>query len=250
VDEPAFPSDAAAIAHVFVSDLADELHVEGDDGHHLARVRRLRPGERVTAADGAGSWRPYAVVDVRAGAVGLRARGEARREPALEPGLKVAFSLTKGVKPEMVVRQLTELGVDALFPVQAEHSVPRPGAARADAMVERMRRVAREAAMQSRRARLPAVLGLCPLAELVELPDLVVAEPGPGSVVGDPSAGSWTLLVGPEGGFSDPERSMLGAASRVAVGPYVLRAETAAVAAAALLTARRRPAAPGSGADR
>jgi len=70
------PADSDAVAHVFVDELGERCHIEGDDGHHLSRVRRVRTGELVTAADGSGAWRLYEVVAVSAGALDLDARAE------------------------------------------------------------------------------------------------------------------------------------------------------------------------------
>ena len=136
--------------------------VGGEDGHHLARVLRLRAGETVTAADGSGVWRPYRVAEVAAAGVQLEAAGDIQQEPAPSPRLAVAFALTKGDKPELVVQKLTELGVDRIVPVLAERSVSRPDPDRAAAAAERWRRIAREAARQCRRATLPAIEALAP----------------------------------------------------------------------------------------
>jgi 16S rRNA (uracil1498-N3)-methyltransferase len=231
-----------ATAHVLVTALDDEVTVEGDDGHHLARVRRVRPGESLTAADGLGTWRPYEVAAVEGAALELRACGDPRVEPELTPRLEVAFALTKAAKPETVVQQLTELGVDRIRPVRARRSVVRWDASRAEAALARLRRVAREAAAQSRRARLPVVDAPAELASLSGLPGLVL---GDASVVGQgapewPSGGTWVVVVGPEGGLEADEITQLGVVSRLAVGPHVLRAETAAVSAAAALAISRR----------
>jgi 16S rRNA (uracil1498-N3)-methyltransferase len=237
-----FAADERATAHVLVDRLESALTIDGDDGHHLARARRLRAGEIVTAADGRGCWRPYTVAEVARGALTLTATAETRREPDLVPPLKIAFALTKGVKPDTVVRQLTELGVDAVLPVVGERSVARGDRS----VVDRLRRVAREAAMQSRRSRLPEIAAPAPLLDLLGRAGLVVAERGgPGGV---PEAGDagWTVLVGPEGGFSASEQEALGSVARLDLGAHVLRAETAAVAAAAVLAPLRRPA-PGPG---
>jgi 16S rRNA (uracil1498-N3)-methyltransferase len=249
-----FAADSSAVAHTFVDQLADRVEVGGVDGHHLGRVRRLEVGEIVTAADGTGRWRPYAVDAVDRGTVALRATDDARQEPQLVPRLCVAFALTKGQKPETVVRQLTELGVDAVIPVVAERSVVRMRGDRADELAARLARVAREAACQSRRARVTVVETPCPLVDVVSSVGarLIVAEragpghaaPGPPLDAGAPPGG-WTLLVGPEGGFSPAEQARLAGVPRLAVGAHVLRAETAAVAVASLLTARRHRATPG-----
>jgi 16S rRNA (uracil1498-N3)-methyltransferase len=254
--EIAFAADAPAVAHTFVGELADRVDVGGDDGHHLARVRRVEVGEAITAADGTGAWRAYEVADVGRGSVSLRAIDARCREPVLVPPLRVAFALTKGQKPETVVRQLTELGVDVLTPVLAERSVVRVRGDRARDLTERLGRVAREAACQSRRARIAEVEEPRVLPDVIAAAGagLVVADRG-GPVTGRPfEAGpdGWTLVVGPEGGFGAAELAALAAAPRVSVGRHVLRAETAAVAAAALLTARRRVATrggDGGGAD-
>ncbi|MGH9041944.1 MAG: RsmE family RNA methyltransferase, partial [Acidimicrobiia bacterium] len=140
-----------ASAHVFVAELTDLIHLGGDDAHHLSRVLRLRSGEVVTAADGTGRWRTYAL----ASGDRLEATGPEEHEPELVPRLAVAFALTKGDKPELAVQKLTELGVDRILPVLAERSVARPAPDRAATQVERWRRVAREAGRQCRRARLP-----------------------------------------------------------------------------------------------
>ena len=166
----------------------------------------------------------------------------ARVEPEWSPGLEVAFALTKGTKPETVVQQLTELGVDRIRPVRARRSVVRWDAVRAEAAVARLRRVAREAAMQCRRARVPVVDAPVDLSALAGRPGLVVGDPEGGSptAVPAPAGGGWLLVVGPEGGLEADEIEQLGPLERVAVGPHVLRAETAAVAVAAALTVRRR----------
>src|SRR5262245_28290306 len=92
----AWAAGADAAAHIIVGALDDVLAIEGDDGHHLARVRRLRAGESVTAGDGNGAWRLYVVTDVRDGHLQLESRGTIEREPQLQPPLTVAFALTKG----------------------------------------------------------------------------------------------------------------------------------------------------------
>ena len=244
-----WPADVPASAHLFVDpaageSLADMLDVGGEDGHHLARVLRLRAGETVTIADGTGGWRPYRVGSGDRGpaaVVHLEASGELDQEPALSPRLAVAFALTKGDKPELVVQKLTELGVDRIVPVLAERSVSRPDPSRAGAAADRWRRIVREAARQCRRATLPAVEDLAPLATLAGHPGLVVAERGgePAQGLGSPTGDEILVVIGPEGGLTDAEAADLKPWARLDLGPHILRAETAALAAAALLAAGR-----------
>ena len=237
-----------AVGHVLVDgDLADEIVVDGTDGHHLQRVRRLGVGEVLTAGDGTGGWRPYEVVDAGGGWLAAKALQPVCREPTLEPSLAVAFALTKGDKPESVVARCTEMGVDRVVPVAAERSVVRWGPSREASAAERLARVAREACMQCRRSRLTVLEPLQSVGDLAGRPGLVVADRSgmPASEIPEPGPDGWLLLVGPEGGWSEAERALMGDAPQLAVGPHVLRAETAAVAGAAALTGRRRVRPPG-----
>ena len=220
-----------AAAQVFVADLeAPELD-EGDR-HHLGRVLRLRPGEAVRVSDGAGRWR---VCRVGPG-LALEPDGPVSTEARPVPAVTVGFALTKGERPEWVVQKLTEAGVDRILPVAAARSVVRWDGAKSAAQVARLRVVARGAAMQSRRVWLPEV------DEVAGFDDAVGAL-GPGSVAlaerggAPPSLRHPAVLVGPEGGWA-PEELDRGL-PRVSLGPTVLRAETAAVAAGLLLCAIR-----------
>lgn len=235
-----FAARYPAVAHAFVAALDEDVLLDDEAGHHLSRVRRVRAGDVITAADGHGRWRPYAITRVEPGAVELQARDAPVDEPHLEPGLVVAFALTKGAKPDLVVQKLTELGVDGVIVLAARRSVPRWDDERAGAAVARLRRIAREAAVQSRRARVPAVDGVQPVPELRIRPGLVVADPGGDEAwaVPAPPGGEWVLVVGPEGGF-DPDEAGALEGPRLRLAPHVLRAETAAIAGAAVLTTRR-----------
>jgi 16S rRNA (uracil1498-N3)-methyltransferase len=237
------PALVPATAHTYADRLDDRIDVGGDAGHHLHRVRRIRPGEQVTVADGAGRWRLYRVATAAEGVVSLDAESGVEHEVVWEPSVEVACALAKGDRPEVVVQKLTELGADRILFFHAERSVVRWEGHRAASAIARFSRVAREAGAQSRRARLPVVDGPVPCHELAAHPGLVVAERG-GLPVGEvpvPAGGAWLVVVGPEGGFTAAELEAFGAAPRLGVGPHVLRAETAAIAAASALAGRRRP---------
>jgi 16S rRNA (uracil1498-N3)-methyltransferase len=242
-----FAARYPATAHTIVLALDDDVTLDDDAGHHLSRVRRVRVGDVITAADGHGSWRAYAVTRVHAGAVDLHAQGTPVTEPQLEPRLVVAFALTKGSKPELAVQKLTELGVDGITMLSTRRSVPRWGESRADAALARLRRIAQESAAQCRRSRLPELDGVPPVTALGGRPGLVVADPAGEELarLAAPPGGEWVLVVGPEGGFDPDEIASLGSPARLRLGPHVLRAETAALAGAAALGTRRAPA-PGA----
>jgi len=216
---------------VFVTDL-DHPALSDADAHHLVRVLRLRPGDPLTVADGAGRFRPAALTDGPAVAPTGEVRAMARREPTVTVG----FALVKGEKPELVVQKLTELGVDRIVPFRADRSVVRWDDAKAAKALERLRAVAASAAAQCHRADLPVIDPVTSLDALLardDLGPLAMADRG-----GEPpSLDRPTVLVGPEGGWSDRELAL--PTARVALGGHVLRAETAAVTAGALLTALR-----------
>ena len=230
-----------AAAHTFVGSLDDAVEIAGADGHHLQRVRRLRVGEHVTAADGAGAWRRYEIDAIEPGRLHLSARGERFRDPELVPGVALAIALTKAGALDTVVARCTELGVARITPVRARRCVVQWDAAHGERAVERLRTVAREAAAQCRRAHLPEIAPVANLADFAGRADVVVADRGGGSIDDLPSPRSaWTVVVGPEGGLDPDELEAFAGAGRLRLGPHVLRAETAPIAAVAVLLSRAR----------
>jgi len=211
-------------AHVFVDDL-DAPELDERDAHHLRRVLRLRDGEAVTISDGRGAWRPArwcagaAVVD-----------GDVVEQPP-ERGVCIAAAIPKGERLEWMVQKLAEVGVGSIVLVDCDRSVVRWSAERATTHVARLRRVAREAAMQSRRTWLPAVAGPTPFADVAGTAGAVLADPA-GPPVDARRAGTGTVIVGPEGGFTEREMAV---APSVSLGDHVLRIETAALVAAVLV---------------
>ncbi|MGH9228443.1 MAG: RsmE family RNA methyltransferase [Acidimicrobiales bacterium] len=217
-----------ARAHVFVGDLEAPVLARGDH-HHLVRVLRLAPGSDVTAGDGAGGWRACRLTD---GPV-LEVAGPTIGEPRPDPPITVAFALVKGERPELAVQKLTELGVDRVAPFVAGRSVVRWEPARAERQVERWRAIARQTAMQCRRTWLPEVAPVATFDAVAALPGAVLAD----AAGAPPTLDRPVVLVGPEGGWTPEERAS--GLPTVRLGAHVLRAETAAITAAAILAALR-----------
>ncbi len=216
---------------MFVHDLEGPA-LDDDDAHHLTRVLRLRAGEQVSAVDGMGGWR----LCTYQGGSDLRPAGDVVRLSAPAPPLAVAFALTKGDRPEWTVQKLTEIGVDRIIPMVTERTEVRWEPARCHKQLSRLRKIARQAAMQSRRLKEPTIDDLQSPAVVAELlPGLV----GRADPAGDPpTLERPCLLVGPAGGWSPTEAAL--DMPMVALGPGVLRAETAALAAGVLLVALRQ----------
>lgn len=218
----------------------------GPEGRHAARVRRMRVGERVDVADGAGRRAECVVSTVQREGLELTVRRHLT-EPAPALRLVVVQALAKGDRAEQAVEALTEVGADVLVPWAASRSIVHWRGGRGERALARWRESARQAAKQARRARLPevtecastddvaarlraAALGLL-LHEDADARLTDVAVPDNGDVV---------VVVGPEGGLSHEEVTELEAAggSPVRMGPTVLRTSTAGVVAAGVLLAR------------
>ena len=194
----------------------------------------------LSVTDGAGSCRECAF----SGSASLVPAAEVSFVPRPTPAVTVAFAPVKGDRPEWAVQKLTELGVDRIVLMSTARGVVRWDAGRGESHLARLRKVARAAVMQSGQCWLPVVEGMVGLSSLVGSGALCVPGGGP------PSLERPMLLVGPEGGWEEAERSAAAAAGfpSVGLGPTVLRTETAAVVAGALLCGLRAgvagPAAP------
>lgn len=158
-------------------------------------------------------------------------------DPPPVPRLVVALSIVRFSRFEWAVEKLTELGVHAIRPLIADRSDPKLVAA-APKRVARWRRIGFEAAQQARRLAAPRVEHPITLQQLERTPDSVCVVTDP---VGDPlprvyGGGGATLLVGPEGGWTDRERDLaeINGFKLAGLGGTILRTETAAIAAAAI----------------
>jgi 16S rRNA (uracil1498-N3)-methyltransferase len=219
----------------------------GPEGRHAVSVRRLRPGEEVVLADGAGRG-AYGVVAAVGGKDVLEVEvREVREEPAPAPRITVVQALPKGDRGELAVETMTEAGVDAVVPWQAARCVTQWRGERGAKSLAKWRATAREAAKQARRLRFPEVAEAATTREVAGLlaaADFagVLHEEGaaPLAAADLPAAGSLVLVVGPEGGVAPEELAVFAEAGAPAyrLGPTVLRTSTAGVAATALLLAR------------
>ncbi len=219
-------------AHVFISSLASPV-LEKDDAHHLLKVLRITENDIVTVSDGRGSW-ITAKLDKHGD---LHPLSEIFVTEERKHLLSVAFAPVKGEKPEVIVQKLTELGIDAIIPLApTRRSVVKWDDARAAKNEDRLRKIAREAAMQSRRTWLPSIHSITPLADVLAMPGCAIAEPGGSEIASE----HHIVIIGPEGGFA-PEELTTHVPS-VSLGESILRAETAAIVAGALMVRASREA--------
>lgn len=214
--------------------------VDGDEGFHAANVRRIRPGEKLDLSDGAGTLAHCVIEHVGKGRLSARVLDRLTVAAAV-PAVTVVQALPKSDRSELAIELATEAGADAFIAWQASRCVARWDGARVDKGLRRWSAVARSAARQSRRARIPPVTGVVSTAQLVRhvrddaATVLVLHESATVSLTEVPvaQADSLMLIVGPEGGIADDEIAALtdAGATPVRLGPTVLRTSTAAAVA-------------------
>lgn len=221
--------------------------IGGQDAKHIFKVLRLRVGDRITVSDGIGQ-----LYEVKLGVVGDRQiLGHVKEAiPFAVPEKKVTVfqGLPKGRKMDLVVEKLTELGAASIIPVEMARSVPEYGAGREAKRHERWKAIAYEASKQSRRPWLPEISELLSWDEALAALDgfdeiLVPYEDCRGQRLGDVFEGkgkSMAAFIGPEGGFEELELTGLRdcGAKMFSLGEYILRTETAAIVATALILDR------------
>lgn len=213
--------------------------VTGDQANYLFNVMRLKPGDAVALFNGHdGEWR--ATVEAARRRDGVLRCAEALRPQAGSPDLDLLFAPLKKARTDFVAEKATEMGVRRLIPVFTRYT----NAERVNA--DRLRAHAVEAAEQCGILTVPEVAEPRPLAavldgwdegrQLMFCDESLAAAPA-ATVLAAAPQGPWAVLVGPEGGFAPEEQARLRAlpfAHPVALGPRILRADTAAVAALAL----------------
>jgi 16S rRNA (uracil1498-N3)-methyltransferase len=229
---PAWPPKS--LPRLFVrTPLSEGVRVELDAGqaNYLGNVMRLGEGAELLLFDGSsGEWLASIV---EAGKKRMTISVERQnREPEVIPDVWLAFAPVKRAQTDWLVEKATELGVAKLLPVMTRRTIAER------VKLERLEAIAIEAAEQCGRTRLPDIEEPVPLARLLE-------HRAPGRTLyfadeagGEPAASAFKpgpaiILTGPEGGFTDEERTAIRAAPNtvpVSLGPRILRAETAALA--------------------
>ena len=237
--------------HFFVSALGDvhpgeTVRLSPEDSRHALRSLRLRPGEGVTLADGTG-WSARGGMQPADGDAAVVEVLELEFAEQASPRVIVTMAPPKGDRLAWAVQKLVEVGVDELWLLaDAERAVRRPKRGDRERVAEgRLERIAREAAMQSRR-RFVMEVGWTTFEEAIDPagdPVLLLWEGATQPMHAEPidgSAETVRLVVGPEGSFSDVEieQATVAGAKPVSLGPAILRTETAAVAAAVLVLGR------------
>ncbi|RFA21814.1 16S rRNA (uracil(1498)-N(3))-methyltransferase [Subtercola boreus] len=231
--------DLAVIPH----GIRDVVSLHGDEQKHAVTVNRIRVGEETSIGDGRGLVVSGPVIAVSSTVLSIAVTSLVQ-QPAPVRQIWLVQALAKGDRDELAVQAATELGVARVLPWAAERSVSRWVGPKIAKGLERWRTIVREATKQSIRAWVPEVGELQATKDLLELArgsrmlvldptaaiSLTAAEPG---AADEPVV----LVVGPEGGLTTNELTVLAAAgaTRVSLGTGILRTSTAGPAAIAAL---------------
>ena len=211
--------------------------LDPEQTRHVRKVLRCQAGDRVELFDGEGGL-AQAVLTGFDGPRALCRVEHVDHEPPASPRITVAAALPKGSRPDDMIEQLSQVGADRFVPLRTERSVvdPRPQ------KLDRLQRQAVEAAKQCGRLHVMAVETVQTLDDVLKEPAdrrLIAERDGALPMSNDALRGltSLQVLIGPEGGWSERELGQAEAAEaqRWSMGPYVMRVETAAPAAVALL---------------
>jgi len=221
--------------------------VHGQELTHLMKVLRLRAGDFVTVFDNTG-WEHEAIIETltsERGELKIVESHPSDREPSI--AINLAVGLTKGEKLDWVIEKATELGVTSIIPFSSNYTVPKLDGDKIQKRSVRWRKIVVSAAKQCGRSRIPEVRSLCSFENFVreswpETLKLIFWENETEQSVHElfqkcHEAKSVLLAIGPEGGFSKREVELASAQGfqSVHMGRRILRAETAAIAALAVV---------------
>lgn len=220
--------------------------LDGAEAKHAISVRRMRVGEGIQLSNGEGIRVVGRVAEVIGNELHVEVDSAVRETPA-NPSITLIQALAKGDRDELAIQAATELGVSAVVPWQAERSISRWDGPKVQKGIDRWQTIVAEAAKQALRAFTPVVSEPRTSKQLSAMVHsfglALVLDPTAEAAISQvdlPEAGSIALIVGPEGGISDPELGQFESAGavRVRLGSEILRTSTAGMAAISVLQSR------------
>ncbi len=224
----------------------DEATITGEILRQIQHVLRLKTGDTIKLLDGSGT--EFAAHITSLTSTVITARIDSKDQCPAEPRFRLSLvvCLPKGDKIELIAQKCTELGISELTVCTSERTVSRPDERKVEDRIARWRKIAAEASEQCGRGRVPEIRGIVGFGDVVELVKreqcALVAWEEECDCLRDvlrsgTSPDSALVVVGPEGGLTRNEVSMLkqAGAKCVSLGKRILRCETAAIAACALV---------------
>ncbi len=221
----------------------DRIGITGEDAKHILKVMRMQDGDNIICSDNCGRTSLCEIVELSGNTVEVQVIKDIEKQAELPVSVTIAQGLPKGDKLEYIVQKGTELGAVSFFPFAADRSVVKWDEKKAVKKQERLEKIAKEAAEQSHRSRIPEILNpgsfsdLLKMAEQYNIKIVAFEEEAKQqefsrfasalqtAVKGD----SILCVIGPEGGISEKEAISLSEHGFIlcGLGPRILRTETA-----------------------
>ena len=218
------------------------VHLSSEDEHHLCHVMRMKKGDEIEVVDNQklylcriDSFNPLSISVIH----------EIANDVELKEEVTLLFALTKGDKTDLVLQKATELGVQKIALIESERTIVKYEGKDIDKKLVRFKKIMKEASKQSHRLMIPELLGIYQLKKLPKelLSDInyVAYEKDANQIEcafnGLMKGKSVSILIGPEGGFSEQEINSLTEQGfiRTSLGKRILRAETAAIYALSVI---------------
>jgi len=222
--------------------------IEGEDVHHLVRVMRCKPGDRIICSNGCGRDVLAVIAAIQESSVTANIIQELEEHRELPVEVTVAQGLPKGDKMDWVVQKCTEMGVRRIIPFTSSRTVVLLNEEKGARRRNRWQKIAKEAAEQAQRSVIPVIEPPVSWLQLLALEEqfdaALLAYEGEGTIslkraLEPTKPGSRILLViGPEGGFdqSEVEQAVAQGMIPISLGKRILRTETAALYALAAIS--------------
>ncbi|OLN23405.1 16S rRNA (uracil(1498)-N(3))-methyltransferase [Domibacillus antri] len=221
----------------------NKITIEGDDFHHISRVMRMEAGSHIYTVFPDGQTAVAVITAIHAASADAEIEEWVEKSVELPVDVVISCGLVKGDKFDYIIQKGTELGAAGFVPFEASRSIVKWDQKKGAKKTERWQKIAKEAAEQSHRSQIPAVSEPVSITRVIESGkdfDVKLFAYEETAKTGDMSAfyealsglsaGKRIMVVtGPEGGFSDKEAEQLtaGGFTACALGPRILRAETA-----------------------
>ena len=230
--------------YITKDDIEDNMAViKGEEAQHISRVLRMKKGDRVTLCDGEGMFYDATLTDFEDKTVAAEITSQyvAPTEPKVQ--LTVFQGVPKNPKLETIIQKLTEIGAVRLVPMDTRRAVAKLDKS---AKVDRLRKIAQEAAKQSKRGIVPEVLDAVPFKKAVEMAakaDLALipyeqeSEVSIKKALAGKTPETVSVMIGPEGGFDEDEILLAKEAGVQSgtLGKRILRTETAPLTVASIV---------------
>jgi 16S rRNA (uracil1498-N3)-methyltransferase len=227
----------------------ESVTITGELFHHLRTSLRLQINEPLQLTDEHRRRHQAVVTETTRTYLTARILSSTHAPERRHPSLILGQAILKGDHMDWVVQKAGEFGVETIIPLVTRHTVVRPRQTRVDSQTARWQRIAREAAQQSEQWQVPAVQPPCAVSDFFSQTKaagrLILVERAQGTSLSEipmpvGAAASVAIAVGPEGGWEAHELTLAHeqAFQAITLGSMILRSETAALAAIAILQSR------------